>query len=540
MYDAEASSALTESFINDHERIIEPLAKQAALAHWQMQLQGSEENQQASAAAAARIRMVYADRDNWLHLQKIHADTLNNKLLKRQYKLLFTTFKTNQLELQDISQMENLRASLSAKYNQHRAKLNGVECSDNKLDELLANSVDSTERRNAWEASKTVGAVAVGPLLELVRLRNRSAVKLGYRNYYEMALEGQEIEQDELTHLLNELHLGCRPLWERFRTALDENLASRFGIRPKEVMPWHHSNRFFQTVKQPEINLDEVYASTDAVETTRMVFSSMSLPVDDLIQRADLYERPGKCQHAFCLNVDRKGDIRVLCNIVPGERWLTTTLHEVGHAAYDKYINSQLPYLLRRPSHTMTTEAVALFMGRLPTTLSFLQRFSGESKEACEKLARQATRAQLTHQLVFLHWCLVMSHFERELYSNPDQDLNTLWWDLVEHYQRVKRPPNRNQPDWAAKIHFASSPVYYHSYLLGDMMASQITRALVERTSSSVHNLETSPATGEYLRQELFFSGGTMRWDEWVLSATSSPLNAGAFLNDLYSLEAMG
>ncbi len=537
MQRAETASSQMRTFISDYEREMEPLAKQAALAHWQLQLQSSVHNQQAAAEAAALVRMVLADKAKWNLLRNIDANALEDTTLLRQHTLLATSFRINQLEADEIAEMEELRSSLSARYNMHRAKMNGEECSDNHLDEILANSQDSLERQRAWEASKTVGEVAEEQLLDLVRLRNRCAVKLGYRNYYEMALDAQEIRQEELSAVLKDLEDGCRPLWVRFRNGLDAKLAAQFAVSPSELMPWHHSNRFFQTVKQSDINLDEVYTHTDAVETTRTVFQAMGLPVDDLLARADLYERVGKCQHAFCLNVDRKGDIRVLCNITPGERWLTTTLHEFGHAVYDKFIKIDLPYVLRRPSHAITTEAVALFMGRLPSTSKFMATFSGRSEPECSVLASRAEHGQLTHQLVFLHWCMVMTHFERELYSNPGQDLNNLWWDLVEHYQRIKRPPHRNKPDWAAKIHFASSPVYYHSYLLGEMAASQITRSAVQLTSSSVRNLEISPAVGNYLQTKLFNSGATLRWDRWVAEATGSPLSAASFVNDLHAIE---
>jgi hypothetical protein len=46
------------------------------------------------------------------------------------------------------------------------------------------------------------------------------------------------------------------------------------------------------------------------------------------------------------------------------------------------------------------------------------------------------------------------------LYADRD-DLNSLWWDLVERLQLVKRPAGRDEPDWAAKIHVAVAPVYY-------------------------------------------------------------------------------
>ncbi len=57
-----------------------------------------------------------------------------------------------------------------------------------------------------------------------------------------------------------------------------------------------------------------------------------------------------------------------------------------------------------------------------------------------------------------------MLRFEMGLYQQPDQDLNKLWWDLVEKYQNIRRPPARDYEaaDWASKIHVVSAPVYYH------------------------------------------------------------------------------
>ena len=48
-----------------------------------------------------------------------------------------------------------------------------------------------------------------------------------------------------------------------------------------------------------------------------------------------LFPRDGKCQHAFCIDVDRAGDIRVLANVVPTQQWMDTMLHELGHATFD-------------------------------------------------------------------------------------------------------------------------------------------------------------------------------------------------------------
>ena len=54
-----------------------------------------------------------------------------------------------------------------------------------------------------------------------------------------------------------------------------------------------------------------------------------------VIERSDLLPRAGKSQHAFCIDVDREGDVRVLSNNSPSEYWTETMLHEFGHALYD-------------------------------------------------------------------------------------------------------------------------------------------------------------------------------------------------------------
>ena len=90
-----------------------------------------------------------------------------------------------------------------------------------------------------------------------------------------------------------------------------------------------------------------------------------------------------------------------------------------------------------------------------------------------------AAKLRRNRLLIFSRWCQVMTRFERELYRNPDQDLNKLWWDLVEKYQELHRPEGRNEPDFASKYHIVGAPIYYHNYMMGEMFASQLHHALV-------------------------------------------------------------
>ena len=240
-----------------------------------------------------------------------------------------------------------------------------------------------------------------------------------------------------------------------------------------------------------------------------------------VLARSDLYPRDGKNQHAFCADIDRNHDVRVLANCEPGTRWLGTMVHELGHAVYDLAIDSQLPWLLRPPAHTFTTEAIAMLHGRLVRDETFLERFAG----VAPAIARDPRHVEMQRHemLIFAPWVQVMTRFERELYRDPDQDLGALWWQLFERYQRIAPPPGARPDDWACKIHVALAPVYYHNYLLGEVTASQLNWALARETGSSSPAVEPA-AAGEFLRERFMRPGSSLRWDALVAHATGEPL----------------
>ena len=94
----------------------------------------------------------------------------------------------------------------------------------------------------------------------------------------------------------------------------------------------------------------------------------------------------------------------------------------------------------------------------------------------------------------------------------------------------MRRPEGRKAPDWAAKIHVALAPVYYHSYLIGECTASQLARHLRATTGAG---LVDNPAAGAFLRDSFFAPGTTRPWDEHIAAATGSPLDPTVFIDDV-------
>jgi peptidyl-dipeptidase A len=278
-----------------------------------------------------------------------------------------------------------------------------------------------------------------------------------------------------------------------------------------------------------EVDFDALCADKDPLALALATFDGMGLEVRDVLERSDLFPRPGKNQHAFCIDLDHAGDVRTLCNLEPTERSNSTLLHELGHAVYDKYLNHDLPWALRTPPHMLSTEAIALLMGALTSSAEWLVEILGVPSAEAQAVARAGRAQERANRLLFTRWVLVMTNFERALYADPDADLDTLWWDLVERFQGLRRPEDRHAPDWAAKIHIALYPVYYHSYELGYLVTAQLEHALRQAAGGLVNR----PAAGRWLVEHYFQPANRDDWARHIAAATGEPLNVAHFVSTL-------
>jgi len=527
-----------ESFIHDHVAEIAPLMRASSHASWRANLTGESSDLGESARLEAAVRLVYARREPLEWLRALDRSAIRDPLLRRQLEVLILAYRAQQIPPATLERLVRMEKSLEGRFNSFRANFGGREVSDNDLRQVLRTSHDSGERREAWEASKQVGAEVRDELLELVRLRNSAAREQGFDNYYSMRLELDELDQVELFAMLDRLARDTGPAFAAYRRELDGTLAGRFAISAGRVRPWHFADPFFQEAPDPRLDLDHWFEGRDLEEIARRFFGQIGFEVAEILARSDLYERGGKCPHAFCMTMDRGPDIRVLCNLRPSERWMGTLLHELGHAVYDLHIDPELPFLLRTHAHILTTEASAMLLGRLSRNAAWLERYAGVPAEVARSIRVESQRATRHQLLVQIRWNLVMCEMERSLYRDPEQDLNTRWWDLVEHFQQVTRPEERNAPDWASKIHFSVAPVYYQNYLLGELMASQLQRALLGEFGGADpwSQYLSSPRTGAWLRDRLYASGRRYDWRETVRRATGEAFGPAAMIADLAPL----
>lgn len=525
------------TFVAEHVKKIEPLMKEWNLNYWQASLSGNKEDFDNAAEYELKIRTIYSDTSGFAYLKTLkESDQIKNPLLKRHLDLLYNAYLSNQIEPDLLKQIVEKSTAVENKFNVFRGKIGDQEVTDNEIKEILTKETDSSERRDAWLASKQVGREVAGDVIELVKLRNYAAQKLGFEDYYLMSLNLSEQNLEQLTQIFDELADLTDEPFAALKAELDSILAEKYGLAVEGMMPWHYHDPFFQEGPMVyEVNLDKYFENQDVKELAQKFYAGINLPVDNILKRSDLYEKEGKNPHAYCISIDRNQDVRILANVKNDEYWMETMLHELGHAVYDKYIDRSLPFLLREPAHSFTTEAIAMLFGRLSRNAYWLQDMVELSNEQRDKMTNVVQKNLRIKQLVFARWCQVMFRFEQELYKNPDQDLNTLWWDLAEKYQLVKKPKGRNEPDWAAKIHIVSYPVYYHNYMLGELLASQlhayIGKNILKLDSISAVSYVNQKAIGTYLKNRVFAVGTKYAWNEMIKQATGEYLSPKYFVD---------
>lgn len=516
------AEARLEKRITDHESRLGPLVAQLNQTYWSALATGSPQAYGRVTDLELLIRDQYADPQAYAALQGLQASgKVEAPRLRRQLELLLALYRENQTPAglrQDLVRRAVALEEVHARIPwQTDAEVIGV----------LMSEPDSQVRRAAWEKAMRRGALVRDGLLELVKLRNRAARALGFQDYYQMRLRLEGLDPAWLETLADRVARETRAPFAATADRIRRRLARRFGIAPEDVRPWHYEDPFFQRVPVAVgVDLDPLFEGHPPEALVRSTFGRIGWSPAEVLSHSDLKLREGKPATALCLDVDRSGDVRILASLQPGLRPSAILLHELGHAFFFTHLPSSLPWLLRQPASDALGEAIALLFADLTRDEEWLTEVLGVPERRLDIRRADLRQQRRDELLVFIRFCLVMIHFERELYRDPDQDLVGLWWRLRARYQLMARPTDRQAPDWAAKIHLVSAPVYFHNYLLGQLAASQLRAHIHGRGIGPVW----SQPAGRFLVEAIISPGARLPWDQVIEAAVGRPFDPGPFI----------
>ncbi|MDR1477511.1 MAG: M2 family metallopeptidase [Planctomycetaceae bacterium] len=521
-----------KSILDLYQNEASKLFKESALAEWDAMTTGKEEAFARSAAAKLNYAKFHSDSAKYAVIKELKSKAKGLSVIDlRAVNRMELAFRQNQLPEELQKRILEQSSKIEMIFQNQRGKLNGKEYTNNELLELLEKETDSAKRKKIWEALKQVGGEVDGLVVRLAKDRNEAAKKLGFENFWEMQIVFQDYDPEVLVGIFDELEKTTTPIFTRVKGELDAELAEKFGVDADKLMPWHYDNPFFQQAPpSKEVNPNDFYQNKKREELVNIAvnyFKHVGLPYNKVLSRSDMYEREGKNQHAFSIDIDSLGDVRNLCNVKPTDEWMDTILHEGGHGVYSLGIDRKLPFNLRAEAHIFTTEGIAMMFGAKARDAKWMIKFAGADKKTAQTAANALKQQRIREQLIFCRWTLVMLNFEKALYENPDADLKKLWWDMVEKYQLLKRPRGRKASDWASKPHFVIAPVYYHNYMLGELFAAQL------RESLGSDFVNDSPRLGAILKQKVFAPGSRYDWQDFVKRATGQSLSPQSFSKEL-------
>ena len=93
------------------------------------------------------------------------------------------------------------------------------------------------------------------------------------------------------------------------------------------------------------------------------------------------------------------------------------------------------------------------------------------------------------------------------------------------------------RPGLGQQDHFSVAPVYYHNYMLGELMASQIQSHLKREVLGGGANgwdrYVASPELGAWLVERLYRPGNSVDWRQAVQSSSGEPLGPDALVSEL-------
>ncbi len=533
-----------KEFITEYEKKIIPLQEKYNMASYLASTTGNEKEYNTAKELSIMISLVYANKESYDLLDRIKQSKLvQDTLLARQLEVLYNLYLPYQIDENKLVEIVTLENDIRREYETFRPIINQDEVSDNKIEEVLRTSKDSVELERYWRASKKIGRLVDDKLIQLIKLRNEAAKNLNFNNYHEMMLSINGQDPAEIEKIFNHLDVLTKEPYEGIKKKIDEVLAIKYNLEVDQLKPWHYQNRYFQ--KAPaifDVDFDKYYKNKNFVALVGDYFNGIGLEITSVYENSDLFEKPGKSQLAFAMDLNRNGDVRISTSIRPTQDYMAKFLYESGFAAYLKYIDKKLPYTLRQAPQFTANDAVAIFFSNMAVNPTWLEKIIGISAEEKEKIKENALKQLQMEKFVFCRWAQVMYHFEKALYENPNQNLNNLWWDLVEKYQMIKKPSlERNEPDWATKTHIVTMPCKYHNYMLGELIASQINNYINVHVLKDEGGCETkcidNPAIGKYMIEKLFKPGARYTLNDWLLNATGETLSPEYFTFQYVKLE---
>lgn len=303
---------------------------------------------------------------------------------------------------------------------------------------------------------------------ELVNVRNRIAIKLGYKNYTELGyvrMNRLDYDQDMVEKYRNEVIKYVVPLTVELR----KKQAQRIGVDKLECYDLAYN---FNT-GNPKPHGDETYLVAQARKMYHEISKETGDFFDIMVDKNlfDLPTKPNKEMGGYCTDIFDYKVPFIFANFNGTQSDVDTLTHEAGHAfqSYCSFGNCDIPELNFPTMETAEIHSMTMEFFAHPYSEYFF-------KEDTSKYHY----FHLNDAISFLPYGCLVDHFQHEIYNNPTMsktERKRKWRELEKIYK-----PDIDYGEFDLlerggffyrQGHIFQSPFYYIDYTLAQVCALQ-------------------------------------------------------------------
>jgi peptidyl-dipeptidase A len=453
---------------------------------------------------------IFLNKDYFRKLTNFH-DSGFSGTTGRRIDLLYREFLLQNIKSKP--KVEDIKNSLEKIHSNFRATYKGKTVSNNFLrEEVLKFEENREARREAFHALSAVGTKMQDKLTELVKARNEAAREMEYKDYHEVSIKTEEYDTKLLSEVLDNLDKVSKKPYESYL----ESVKNRLGF--DDIQRWDLNFAY----RDHHAKIRPYFPAAKLFPRIKATLLELGYDIEKMKITYDLEEREGKNPHAYCFTIKTPDDVRVLMNQYDGYAQAETGLHENGHAVHHKLVR-QPYYTLRENTDAVFAEGMGMLFEEFMKEPKWLKKYAGMP----EDLIAERKEMNKWNDLHFVRSYLTFVEFERRMYENPDQDLNSLYWDLSE--KNVLLPSEKEVVLYPGIIHFTAVPVYLQNYVLARLIAAHTVHYLKEQFGDIVDNLEV----GKWITDNYFSIGAAKPWPQIIKDSTGENLNPKYFIEEL-------
>jgi len=482
-------------------------------------------------------RNVFTNEEDFELLKKLkQSGLITDTVLSRQLIYLYHSFTGSQIESDKYKKLLESGVKLSHSSSSLKYELNGKLYSLVQIDSLKKRTSDGQNLEKISNAHR-LGAQKIAPdIIQLVKDRNEVARVLGYIDYYHVQFESRDESPEKVKSLIDEIELKTRDQFLDAKRVIDKKLAKQYEVKVEELRPWHYKDEKMSYLSgRFTAILDSLLKTAEPVKQTAAFMDGIGLNIQPIIDKSEL----NNGNMTAMINIDFRNDIRLIGLITNSFDGLTKMLHLAGHAVHYSNVSEDLPYLLQGPS-LIITEGVARYFENLAYDQNWLNDELGFDQKTKDEVGLILQHFREVDQLFRIRKQMVMAEFEREIYSNPEQDLDHLWQELNLKYLDIRYPDEKGACFWATNKYFMSLSCYVQNYILADIVAAQLKHAIdVKVLREQTQAMKGNKLVGEYLKANLFSYGDLYPWEKLIEKSTGELLNSQYFVNELIGDDEM-